>query len=113
MAEEYKGLKPWQWLDDIHIISVEDPVTKEFVYCSIMGGEGLEYGLAAYIGERGLRFVNGLMMQSSFDEKYYLKQRSLLMSFSNREELSNEDYQILKETGKSYRAKNQWPLFRS
>ncbi|WP_052404806.1 plasmid pRiA4b ORF-3 family protein [Bacillus rubiinfantis] len=113
IAEEYKQLKPWQWLDDNQIIAVEDPVTKEYVYCSVMGGGGMEYGLAAYIGERGLQFLNGLLMQSSFDEKDYLMQRSLLMSFSNREELSDEDYQILKKAGRSYRGKNQWPLFRS
>ncbi|WML26246.1 plasmid pRiA4b ORF-3 family protein [Neobacillus sp. OS1-33] len=113
MADEFKGLKPWQWLGDGQFIAVEDPVTKEYVYCSIMGGAGLEFGLAAYIGEQGKRFLNGLLMQSSFDEKYYIKQRSLILSFSNREELNNEDYQILKETGTSYRGKNQWPLFRS
>ncbi|WP_077618356.1 plasmid pRiA4b ORF-3 family protein [Bacillus sinesaloumensis] len=113
ITEQYKQLQPWQWLDDDQIIAVEDPVTKEYVYCSIMGGAGIEYGLAAYVGEKGLQFLNDLLIQTSIDEKMYLKQRSLLMSFSNREELSDEDYQILKENGRSDRGKNQWPLFRS
>jgi len=47
------------------------------------------------------------------DEKYFLKQRSFLLSCSNRDELSDEDYQILIENGRTYRGKQQWPQFRS
>lgn len=113
LAEEINQLQPWKWIDDDQIFAVQDPETKEYVYCSIMGRGGMEFGLAAFIGMEGLQYLRGLLTVTDFDEKYYLKQRSLLLSFSNRDELDKEDLQLLKEHGKSYRGKNQWPQFRS
>ncbi|KEF38478.1 Plasmid pRiA4b ORF-3-like protein [Schinkia azotoformans MEV2011] len=113
LTEELKQLQPWKWIDDDQIFAIQDPETKEYVYCSIMGAGGMEYGLSAFIGVEGIEYLRGLLTANIIDEKYYLKQRSLLISFSNRDELSKEDLQLLKEHGKSYRGKNQWPQFRS
>ncbi|NWN97301.1 MAG: plasmid pRiA4b ORF-3 family protein, partial [Bacillus sp. (in: Bacteria)] len=38
LAEEFKKLQPWKWMDDDQIIVVKDPETEELIYCSVMGG---------------------------------------------------------------------------
>lgn len=113
LSEKLKNLQPWKWIDDAQIFAIQDPETKEYVYCSIMGARSMEYGLSAFIGMEGVEYLRGLQTELDIDGKYYLKQRSLQVSFSNRDELSKEDVQLLKEHGKSYRGKNQWPQFRS
>lgn len=113
LADELKQLQPWKWIDDDQIFAIQDPNTKEYVYCSIMGRGGIEFGLSAFIGMAGVEYLRGLLTAPIIGERYYLNQRSLLLSFSNRDELSREDVQLLKDHGKSYRGKNQWPLFRS
>lgn len=50
LAEELKQFQPWKWIDDDQIFAIQDPETKEYVYCSIMGAGGMEYGLSAFIG---------------------------------------------------------------
>lgn len=78
-----------------------------------MGGAGMEFGLVAFIGEEGYTYLNRLMTGNINDEKEYFKQNSLTLNLVDRGELEDEDYQLLKEHGRSYRGKNQWPMFRS
>lgn len=113
LIEEYKVLQPWNWMDDDQIFIVQDPETKELVYCSVLGKAGIEYGLAAFIGDKGHTFLQGLNKLENANSKFFMKQRSLHLSFSNRDELAPEDYQLLKAHGRSYRGKNQWPQIRS
>lgn len=113
LAEEFKKLQPWKWMDDDQIIVVKDPETEELIYCSVMGGAGMEFGLVAFIGEEGYTYLNRLMTGNINDEKEYFKQNSLTLNLVDRGELEDEDYQLLKEHGRSYRGKNQWPMFRS
>lgn len=112
LAEEFKQLKPWKWMTDDQLFAVYDEVNGEYVYCSIMGAAGQEFGLAAYIGVEGLRFIHKLYSEE-IDESFYLEQRSILFSLSDRNELNKEDYEIIKANGLLFRGKKQWPLFRS
>jgi hypothetical protein len=112
-VDEFKALQPWKWLDDDQIFAVEDPETDDFIFCSILGSGGMEYGLAAYIGSDGMHFLQNLLSGKNIDHSLYIQQRCILLSFSNREDLSKEDYQLLKDYGRTYRGKNQWPQFRS
>lgn len=112
LAEEFKQLQPWRWMDDNQLFAVIDPIENDNMYCSVMGAGGMEYGLAVYIGMEGLEFINKLYADD-IDEQTYLEQRSIFFSLSDRKELDPADYQLLKDHGRSYRGKKQWPLFRS
>ncbi|MED3563959.1 plasmid pRiA4b ORF-3 family protein [Bacillus xiapuensis] len=112
LANEFKALQPWKWVDDDQIFAVEDPSSGEYVFCSVMGGGGVEFGIAAFIGHDGLKYLNKLNNQE-IDESTYLEQRSLLLSFNDRSDLTSEDLDLLKAHGLSYRGKRQWPQFRS
>jgi len=52
VAGEYKTLQPWKWIDDDQIIVVKDSMTGQYVYCSIMGGGGIEYGPQPLLARR-------------------------------------------------------------
>ncbi|WLR41541.1 plasmid pRiA4b ORF-3 family protein [Bacillus carboniphilus] len=112
LAEEFKALQPWQWMSDYQLFAIEDPETEELCFCSVMGAAGEEFGLAAYIGAEGFHFLRKLF-NDEIDESNHLKQRSIVFCLSDRNELSNDDYDLLKTHGFSYRGKKQWPQFRS
>lgn len=112
LADELKKLQPWTWMADDQIFSIKNPLTDESVYCSVMGAANQEFGLAVYIGKQGLDNLNKLVTMQPIDELIY-EQKSILVSFSNRDELDKEDYRLIKSLDLKYRGKKQWPLFRS
>ncbi|MCR2822375.1 plasmid pRiA4b ORF-3 family protein [Lederbergia panacisoli] len=112
-AKEFNKAKPWEWFDDDEVFVVIDPMTGENLICSILGALGEEYGMAVYIGNEGFQ---SLLKTTEGHFNYFdilVTQRNLLVSFSNRDELEREDYQIIKDAGLTFRGKKQWPMFRS
>ena len=112
LADELKKLQPWTWMMDGQIFALKNPLNDETVYCSILGAANQEFGLAVYIGEKGLSNLNKLVTKQPIIELIY-EQQSVLVSFSNRDELEKEDYALIKSLDLKYRGKKQWPLFRS
>ncbi|MBO0992223.1 plasmid pRiA4b ORF-3 family protein [Bacillus sp. SD088] len=113
-AKEFNKLAPWTIVegDDIYIIT--DPLTKDQVFCSVLGNAHELYGLAIYIGKEGFESLLQILNQgaeSAFELSQ--KQRAVLVSFVNRNELEKADYELIKEADVSFRGKNQWPEFRS
>ncbi|SIS39712.1 plasmid pRiA4b ORF-3 family protein [Salimicrobium flavidum] len=113
LAKEFKQKKPWKKYTDEQIIVLEIPWMNQLVFCSVLGGGGYEFGLAVYIGEDGLNVLEGTVEGTIEPEDVPFVQRSILISFSDRDELEQEDYQLLKDNGFTFRGKKQWPMFRS
>ncbi len=111
MADQFKRLKPWQWMNDFHMFAVVDPESEETGYCCVMGEEGEVYGLAVYVGEQGFRSLIEISEDAENVNPYM--QRSLLLSLENRSDLAVEDYRQIKNLGLTYRGRNAWPVFRS
>jgi len=115
-AEDFKQLACWQWMSDIDIFGVQDPVSGEIGYCSVLGADGRLFGLAVYPGDEGFASLQSVLEQGEpepNDPDFGLTQRSLLVTFGNREELTKRDLDIIKMLGLKFRGRNQWPLFRS
>ncbi|NYB52800.1 MAG: hypothetical protein HVN35_09620 [Methanobacteriaceae archaeon] len=114
-ATEFKKLKPWEWMWDEQIFAVKNPETGETAYCTVMGRMQSFYGMAAYLGPEGLE--NYCDIQSGRitpdDPDAFFQQRVLVVSFEDRDDIEDEDYQIIRKLGLRFRGKNQWPLFRS
>lgn len=108
-----RKLEPWKWLYDDQVFAVQDPAGETTVFVSVLGAAGEEFGLAVYIGEEGYESMLATMSGKVSTEELVFAQRSLLASFSDRDELEAEDLQLLKDAGMSFRGKKQWPLFRS
>ena len=112
-SKELNALKPWEVMDDDEIFMVLDPVSQERLFVSVLGGAGREFGLVVYIGEAGLRSLQLVVEQVKPLMEVVFIQRSLLLSFVDRDELEQDDYAFLKAHGLSFRGKKQWPEFRS
>lgn len=112
-ATQLKKLKPWEWLEDDQIIVVQLPDTGEYAYCSVLGKLGEEFGVAIYIGNAGLISLQSTVNGMIDFEDLLAQQRSILVSFSDRDELETPDYDIIKNLGLSFRGQKQWPMFRS
>lgn len=114
-AVEFKKLKPWQWMYDNDLFAVQDPQTGEYAYCCIMGNLGECYGITAYLGAEGLdnafKLINGEINPDDPDFMFVL--RCLMLSFDDRQFLTEIDRNIIKQLGLRFRGKNAWPIFRS
>ena len=79
----------------------------------MLGAAGYEFGLAVYIGQEGLQSLKDTQenIMEMFD--LIIRQRSMLLSFVDRDELEGKDYQLIKNHGLSFRGRKQWVQFRS
>ncbi|BDG36430.1 plasmid pRiA4b ORF-3 family protein [Saccharococcus caldoxylosilyticus] len=112
-AVAFNRLAPWQWMDDDEIFLVIDPETNERLYCSVIGALGQEHGMVVYIGEQGYKSLQHLLKHPYPEQDPVYTQRAVLISFADRNELSKEDYELLRSQGMTFRGKKQWPQFRS
>lgn len=113
LAEEYKNLAPWKWIDDDQIVVIQDPVTRENMYCSVLGGADIEYGLSIFIGQEGYHYLMNLFNEQIKDKHDFLRLRGISLYFTDRNELEEFDVDLLKQYGRTYRGKKQWIQFRS
>lgn len=111
-ARSFNKLKPWEFLEDDQLFIVADGESGQFLYCSVLGAGDEEFGLAVYVGNEGLQALKATLSgESAMDT--FLKQRSLLLSFVDRDELESSDYEFLKQHDMSFRGRKQWIQLRS
>lgn len=111
-AKSFNKLKPWELLEDDQLFIVADWESRQFLYCSVLGAGGEEYGLAVYVGNTGLQALKSTLSGESTRD-IFLKQHNLLLSFVDRDELDAADYDLLKQHGMSFRGRKQWVQMRS
>lgn len=115
-AIEFKEINCWDWMDDSHLFGVQNPVDGEIAYCCVLGALGEVYGLNGYLGLEGL---DSYFRLSSSGERIvdqveaFLYQKSITVTFENRNRLEREDREVIKRLGLNFRGENKWPLFRS
>ncbi len=114
-AKAYHKLKPWKYMYDDQIFLTRDPVSGERLFCSILGSGEETFGLAVYIGEDGFASLIDIFSGSGSGPSFelLLKQRSLLLSFEDREDLEKADYTLVKTYDVPFRGRKTWPAFRS
>lgn len=111
-----KDLKPWERFWDLDLISIQEADEEDTVFFSILGRGGDCYGIAVYEGFEGLNDLMMLTMQERLNlsiEYTMFSQNNLTCYWGNREELSEEQRNIIKELGYKFRGKNQWLYFLS
>jgi hypothetical protein len=109
-AKDFKELAPWQWLCSADIFAIKDPKSGVIGYCSVMG-EGQEvFGLAVYLGDSGLRSLIQVLNNQLDDP---LDQHAFLLSYEDRSDITQEDYELIQDAGVPFRGRKAWPTFRS
>jgi len=114
LAKEYYREKPWEYLGDEQLFAIHEPVTDKILYCSILGNAQELYGLAVYIDFDGLTTLFNILSGEHYQGFDILQgQRSLLLSFEDRNDLEKEEYDLIKTYDIPFRGKKAWPSFRS
>jgi len=114
-ASNFKEMAPWQWMTDAELFGVENPRDREIGWCTILGNEGLEFGLFVFLGAEGLQMYNRIAMGGSGAKSFEVWGRVPLLSmmFADRQELQQRDHEVIRSLGLRFRGRNAWPLFRS
>ena len=114
-AVAFHDTAPWQWMQDVDVFAVENPVDGEVGYCNVMGGGGEEFGLYTFLGAEGFagyrRLMDGEVEPETFDARAVI--RALTASFEDRQLLKKQDLAVVRSLGLRFRGRKEWPFFRS
>lgn len=116
VATRIRELKPWEDFWDLDLICLREGEKEDAAFVSILGKGGEYYGIVVYEGYRDLNTFMMMLNQEALNlstEFVMGNQSSLACYWGNREELTEKEREIIKETGYKYRGKNQWLYFRS
>lgn len=113
-ALRVKDLAAWDWMEEADVFGVRDPDTDEVGFVSVMGMAGEHYAVSLYLGPEGLYgFWAFEECGPGNSPERLLEIPQLQASFGGREELHEEDRQVIKRLGCRFRGRRDWPLFRS
>ncbi len=117
IAEQVRRLAPWQWLDETHIFGVEDPRTGKVGYISVQGAYDDEAGVFLYLDEEGWTAYWALMefiaTAGTIPEEMAFSIPMLAVTWGRKEELTEQELQLLEELNLTPAEEMAWPLFRS
>lgn len=115
LMAQVKEMAPWEWMYESDVFVVQDPENQEFYFVSVMGNLGEHLSIAVYLGARSydrlLSFAERAGDGASGEE--LLEITHLQASFEDRDQLTTQDRNTIKELGLKFRGKMAWPLFRS
>lgn len=113
LAAQFYRLQPWTWMSNFDIFAVVDPHSGRVGYCSVLGEGGEVFGLTVYRGDQGLDVLKKLMYGEIGGDDFKYMQDYLLLSYENREDLDDEDYRRIQNSGVKFRGRLAWPCFRN
>ena len=114
MAGELFALRPWDLLDEDHLILVRDPDSGEFCYCSVMGAMGEVFSMHAYVGAEGYRMFRKISDGVGTDAAEFLAtQNCVYVEFVPRNELDAPDRKLLARLDHPSGKGTAAPIFRA
>ncbi len=103
--------EPWKNLYETDIFGIKMPDSDRVYFISVMGINGEFTGLAAYKGYEGLSGFYALQKNAELSSATAILQiPHLLISFTDREDMDNENIAAIKKSGLTFRGKGKWPL---
>lgn len=113
-AARIKEIAPWEWLMEDDLFGVQNPETSEFGFVSVMGTLGEHFAISVYLGSEGLYGFWDLEEAGPFgNAEQVLEIPQLQASFEDRNELREQDRDLIKQLGLKFRGRQAWPMFRS
>lgn len=114
LMAQLKDLAPWDWMEEDDIFGIQMPETGDLGFISVMGTLGEHLAIAVYQGIKGLSgFWQMHAKGPKLTPEFVLQIPQLQASFEDRDLISREDRQVMKELGLKYRGAQAWPQFRS
>lgn len=107
-------LAPWTFMDETDLFGVEEPLTKQLGFISVMGALGEHHAVAVYRGAKGLYDFLALENASGdLAPSRFLDMPQVQLSFEKRSALEPEDMALLTRLGPSGMKWEAWPLVRT
>ena len=115
LIAQVKEMAPWEWMFETDIFAVQDPENQEYCFVSVMGNLGEHLSIAVYLGARAVYQLMGFVarVNDGASGEELLEIAHLQASFEDREQLSAQDRDTIKQLGLKFRGKMAWPLLRS
>ncbi len=114
VAKSIKELQPWEYLYDMDIITIKLPEREKPLFCSVMGANGECYAIGVFPGYAEL---SGLRKMSNWKDVplsiLMNYQNCLMCNYGDRDEMLEEDMNVLKDINLRFRGNNNWIYFRS
>ncbi|MPQ44024.1 DUF7309 domain-containing protein [Clostridium tarantellae] len=112
-TKEFNELKPWETLFDTEFFVIKFPEKDDIILCSVLGKAGEVFGIVIYNNFESINsYFNILNCNYNTQFEMVNKQKALALYFDDRKDIENEDYNMIKASGISFRGKKQWPSFR-
>lgn len=113
IAIRIKEMKPWEELWDMDLITILLKGKTEPCVCSVMGGTGECFAIAAYNGIEAIRDFFIIAENEDVPTDQLIRyQNNSMCYFGNRDELTKKELNIIKALGLKFRGKNNWIYFR-
>jgi hypothetical protein len=107
-------LKPWNFVGDGEIFLVEDPVSEQTCYCSIMGALGEVLSLHVYIGPDSYRLLRKVLAGKKVSPgEFFAAHRGVSVEFVHAPELTPADRVLLKHFKHPLGNRMMAPIFRA
>lgn len=107
-------LAPWNWMYEVDVFGIHDEYTDNLHYCSILGANYVEKGLAMYKGRSGFAVFEEQFKH--LPESTYISdiihQNCITLSFKDYNHLTATDRHILASCGYSLNQRDLFPVFR-
>ncbi len=114
LMAQVKELAPWEWMEEDDIFGIQISGIKELGFVSVMGTLGEHLAVAVYQGVKGLGgFWQMHSMGPKLTPEFALQIPQVQASFEDRELITKEDRDVMKQLGVKYRGAKAWPQFRS
>lgn len=110
-----KEMEPWEWMYETDVFAVQDPDDGTLYFVSVMGNLGEHLSIAVYLGTRAFYRLLDFAATPDSDAtgEELLEISHLQASFEDREQLTSQDRDVIKQLGLKFRGRMAWPLFRS
>lgn len=113
-TKSVKDMAPWEWMTETHVFGVQNPETDEIGFVSVMGALGEHLSVAVYLGPKGLYgFWELQFVEPTGTGEELLVIPHLQASFHDRNVLTEQDRDLVKQLGLKFRGRKAWPMFRS
>ena len=97
LATELFAVRPWEILGDAELFLLEDPVSGQTCYCSVMGALGEVFELFVYVGPESYRFLNTLLKGEKVEpEDFFRSTTGVSAEFVSTSELTAPDRELLR-----------------
>ena len=114
VATELIAMRPWEFLEDQHLVLLKSPLSNVTCYCSIMGALGEVFSLHAYVGDESYRYFRKMAAGKSISiGEFYGSLRGVYVEFVGLSQLTLPDRELARTFGHPLTRGLKAPIFRA